>query len=228
MISESSDIGSISESFKNISEIYICDGHHRCASAVKAAIRRRAQEPGYKGDEEFNYFLSVLFPDNELKILDYNRVVRDLNGLSEDRFMDRVRKKFIIEEVGEKAYRPTAKGHFGMYISGVWYHLEAKPETQLDDVVDRLDVSVLQNELLAPILSIEDPKTDSRIKFVGGIRGLGELERLVDSKDFAVAFSMYPTDIKELFAVADAGELMPPKSTWFEPKLRSGLFIHKF
>ncbi len=227
-ISSDEDILNISAAFEEINEIYICDGHHRCASAVKAALHQRAKHPLYKGDEEFNFFLSVLFPDSDLKIYDYNRVVRDLNGLSEDRFLDRIRKKFVIEEIGEREYRPTEKGNFGMYISGVWYHLTAKPETLLDDTVDRLDVSILQNELLAPILSIEDPKTDKRIKFVGGIRGLGELERLVDSMEYAVAFSMYPTDINELFKVADEGGLMPPKSTWFEPKLRSGLFIHKF
>lgn len=214
--------------FKKMNAIYICDGHHRCASAVKAADRKRAAFGDYTGEEEFNYFLSVLFPDDELLIMDYNRVVKDLNGLSEGRFMDRVRKKFEIEEIGEECFRPTEKGSFGMYISDKWYCLKAKPETIIDDPVERLDVSVLQNDLLAPILNIEDPRTDPRIQFVGGIRGLKELERLVDSREFTVAFSMYPTDIRELFEVADNGELMPPKSTWFEPKLRSGLFIHEF
>ncbi len=228
IIKEEERIDRIRKEFKSINSIYICDGHHRCASAVKAAERKRNAVPDRKGDEEFNFFLSVLFPDDQLLIMDYNRVVKDLNGLSEDRFFDRVRKKFVIEDAGESAYRPEAKGNFGMYISGKWYHLTAKPETKLDDPVDVLDVSVLQNELLAPILNIEDPRTDSRIKFVGGIRGLKELERLVDSRKYAVAFSMYPTDISELFEVADKNALMPPKSTWFEPKLRSGLFIHKF
>ncbi|MCR5525977.1 MAG: DUF1015 family protein [Lachnospiraceae bacterium] len=218
----------VQNEFKKMNSIYICDGHHRCASAVKAADRKRAAVGNYTGEEEFNYFLSVLFPDDELLIMDYNRVVRDLNGLSEGRFMDRIRKKFEIEEIGEECYRPTEKGNFGMYISDKWYHLKAKPETFIDDPVERLDVSVLQNDLLAPILNIEDPRTDPRIQFVGGIRGLEELERLVDSREFTVAFSMYPTDIRELFEVADSGELMPPKSTWFEPKLRSGLFIHAF
>ena len=228
IINEEEKIERIRDEFNSISSIYICDGHHRCASAVKAAERKRAATPDWKGDEEFNFFLSVLFPDDQLLIMDYNRAVTDLNGLSEDRFLDRVRKKFVIEEIGQEAYRPEAKGNFGMYISGTWYHLTAKPETKLDDPVDALDVSVLQNELLAPVLNIEDPRTDKRIKFVGGIRGLKELETLVDSREYAVAFSMYPTNISELFEVADKNELMPPKSTWFEPKLRSGLFIHRF
>ena len=232
IISEESKINSIYEEFQKTDSIYICDGHHRCASAVKASQKKREEKRAsgeeITGEEEFNFFLSVLFPDDQLMIMDYNRVVKDLNGLSEDRFMDRIRKKFLIEARGENEYRPERKGTFGMYISGNWYKLTAKPETILDDPVDALDVSVLQNELLAPVLNIEDPRTDSRIKFVGGIRGLGELEKMVDSREFAVAFSMFPTDIRELFEVADRNALMPPKSTWFEPKLRSGLFIHRF
>ena len=214
VIDSSDDIERIGEAFKGINDIYIADGHHRCASAVKVS-----------GD---GYFLSVLFPDSELKIFDYNRVVRDLNGLSESRFFDRLRKKFTIERHGTEPVRPAKKGQITMYISGVWYILNVKPEFIVDDPVSSLDVAILQDEVLSPILNIEDPKTDGRISFVGGIRGLGELVRLIDSGEYEVAFAMHPTSIDELFAVADAGRLMPPKSTWFEPKLRSGLFIHRF
>ena len=227
-ITDKKDIADIKSAFEGIEDIYICDGHHRCASAARVCMKRREAAGSYTGEEEFNYFLCVLFPDEELKIYDYNRVVKDLNGLSESRFLDRIRKKFHIEEVGEKPYRPEAKGNFGMYIGHTWYRLTIKDGLISDDTVERLDVSILQNELLAPILNIEDPKTDKRISFVGGIRGLEELVRLVDSGRWEVAFSMYPTDIHELFQVADEKRLMPPKSTWFEPKLRSGLFIHKF
>ena len=170
----------------------------------------------------------MLFPDSELRIYDYNRVVRDLNGLSESRFFDRLGKKYTIETVGEKAERPGKKGEMTMYISGCWYRLVVKDEFVVEDPVRSLDVAILQDEVLSPILNIEDPKTDQRISFVGGIRGLAELERLVDSGEYEVAFAMYPTSIAELFAVADAERLMPPKSTWFEPKLRSGLFINRY
>ena len=227
-IDEKQDVDSIRAAFEGINEIYICDGHHRCASAVRVCMKRREAAGSYTGEEEFNYFLCVLFPDEELKIYDYNRVVKDLNSLSESRFLDRIRKKFIIEELGEEPYRPEAKGNFGMYLGHRWYRLTIKEGLISDDTVEQLDVSILQNELLAPILNIEDPKTDRRISFVGGIRGLEELVRLVDSGKWEVAFSMYPTDIHELFQVADENRLMSPKSTWFEPKLRSGLFIHKF
>ncbi len=228
IVSQDRDIRKIGELFKQVGPLYICDGHHRCASAARVS-EIRAEEAGYStGEEEYNYFLSVLFPHDELQILDYNRVVRDLNGLSEDRFLDRVRKKFQVIKEGRTKYRPEGKHHFGMYLSGCWYHLIAKPEAIIDDPVDKLDVSILQNELLSPILSIEDPRTDQGIDFVGGIQGLAALERKVNSREYAVAFSLYPTEIEELFAVADNGLLMPPKSTWFEPKLRSGLFIHSF
>ena len=213
------DIKAIQEAFRGIDDIYIADGHHRCASAVKNCS---------KLPPEKSYFLSVLFPDSELKIYDYNRVVRDLNGLSESRFFDRLRKKYRIEDRGTEAVRPSKKGEMTMYISGRWYALSIKEEFVVDDPVSSLDVAILQNEVLSPVLNIEDPKTDPRISFVGGIRGLGELVRLVDSGEYEVAFAMYPTSISELFAVADAGMLMPPKSTWFEPKLRSGLFINRF
>ena len=179
----------------------------------------------YNGDEEFNYFLSVLFPHNQLKILPYNRVVRDLNGYDKDTFLSKISESFTVEAV-DCAYQPEKKSTFGMYMDGKWYKLTAKEDILSDDPVKGLDVSVLQDNLLAPILGILDPRTDNRIDFVGGIRGLDELEKRC-ATDCAVAFAMYATDIQELFAVADAGLLMPPKSTWFEPKLRSGLFIHE-
>ena len=219
VIASDEDIDRIRGIFEGINEIYIADGHHRCASAVKVC-------DGLSDDRR--YFMSVLFPDSELKIYDYNRVVKDLNGLSESRFFDRIRKKYTVEKAGTDPVKPEHKGQMTMYISGFWYRLDIKPEYIVEDPVSSLDVSILQNELLSPILNIEDPKTDKRISFVGGIRGLEELERLVDSGEYEVAFAMYPTSIDELFAVADAGRLMPPKSTWFEPKLRSGLFINRF
>ena len=216
----------LDEAFAKIPAIYIADGHHRCASAVKVGLKRREQHPDYTGEEEFNYFLSVIFPDEELQILDYNRVVKDLNGLDVDAFLAAIEDHFMIEKKGRIPYRPEKKGAFGMFLEDEWYCLTAKKEIRSEDAVEGLDVSLLQNYLLNPVLGIEDPKTDKRIDFVGGIRGLAELERRVHT-DMKVAFSMYPTSIGELFAVADAGRLMPPKSTWFEPKLRSGLFLHE-
>uniref|UniRef100_UPI004057A244 DUF1015 domain-containing protein n=1 Tax=Acetatifactor sp. TaxID=1872090 RepID=UPI004057A244 len=225
VIEEKEQICAIQEAFANIPSIYIADGHHRCASAAKVGLKRREQFPDYNGAEEFNYFLSVLFPDEELHILDYNRVVKDLNGLTKDAFLEKIAMCFCVEKVGVEAYSPKKKGTFGMYLEDEWYSLTAKEEILSDDAVNGLDVSVLQDNLLAPILGIQDPKSDKRIDFVGGIRGLKELEKRVHM-DMKVAFSMYPTSIEELFAVADAERLMPPKSTWFEPKLRSGLFLH--
>lgn len=227
IIDQDKDIEDIREAFAGVNEIYIADGHHRSASAVKAGLKLREENPGYTGDEEFNYFLSVLFPHDELMILPYNRVVRDLNGYSEDGFMNAVKEKFTIDKV-EEPFAPENKCELGMYMDHKWYRLGFKKEFMVDDVVERLDVSVLQNNLLAPILGIGDPRTDKRITFVGGIRGLSELSKMVDSGMYKVAFSMYPTSITELFDIADAGRLMPPKSTWFEPKLRSGIFIHRF
>ena len=218
-------IQQIQESFRQISSIYIADGHHRCASAVKVGLMRRESHPDYTGREEYNFFLSVLFPDEELRIMDYNRVVRDLNGFTSEEFLEKIEEDFLVEKKGQAICRPERKGTFGMYLEGEWYLLTAKENILTDDPVDGLDVSLLQRQLLEPILGIRDPKTDKRIDFVGGIRGLEELERRVKT-DMKVAFSMYPTSIEELFAVADAGKLMPPKSTWFEPKLRSGLFLH--
>ena len=225
VISDPEDIKTIQNAFAQIGEIYIADGHHRAASAVKVGFKRREEHPGYTGKEEFNYFLSVLFPDEQLKILDYNRVLKDLNGYTEQDFLEKVKEKFTVEESAVQVH-PDKQGTFGMYLGKKWYRLTAKPEILSDDPGDGLDVSVWQNALLSPVLGIKDPKTDARIDFVGGIRGIGELERRCET-DCVLAFSMYPTSIAQLFAVADAGRLMPPKSTWFEPKLRSGLFIHQ-
>lgn len=216
----------ISDAFDKIDNTYIADGHHRTASAVKVGLKRREENPGYVGDEEFNFFLSVLFPHNQLMIMPYNRAVKDLNGLTVDEFFDAIKGNFNVKLIGKEAYSPLTKGEFGMYIDDNWYCLNPKEELNIpNDPVSSLDVSILQDYLLQPILAIEDPRTDNRIDFIGGIRGLNELERRVEG-DMKVAFSMYPTSIDELLDVADADMLMPPKSTWFEPKLRSGLFIH--
>lgn len=225
LIDRPTDIETIRNSFENLSQIYIADGHHRAASAVKVGFKRRTENPSHQGTEEYNYFLSVLFPHNQLKILPYNRVIRDLNGYSEDAFLEKLRVCFDVVKVDE-AYSPSDKGEYGMYLDGQWYKLSVKKEYLSNDPVAGLDVSILQDNVLGPILGIEDPRTDKRIDFVGGIRGLSELERRASS-DMKLAFSMYPTSIEELFSVADANMLMPPKSTWFEPKLRSGIFIHK-
>ncbi len=225
-IAKKEDVDAIYKAFQNIQQIYIADGHHRAASAVKVGLKRRQENPGYTGEEEFNYFLSVLFPHDELRILDYNRTVKDLNGRSLTQFLEEISKNFIVEKA-EGQVRPEKKGTFGMYTEGQWYHLTAKPELfEGKDAVGSLDVSVLQDYLLGPVLGIGDPRTDQRIDFIGGIRGLSELEKRADS-DMKISFSMYPTSITELFDVADQELLMPPKSTWFEPKLRSGLFIHE-
>nr|WP_297766959.1 DUF1015 domain-containing protein [uncultured Butyrivibrio sp.] len=211
--------------FTNIDSIYIADGHHRCASAVKVGLMKRKELEGkVKGKLQSDYFLSVLFPDDELMIMDYNRVVKDLNGLSSDEFLEKLSEKFDIKESDNKV-KPQKKGEFGLFIDEKWYRLNAKDSIKNTDPVQGLDVSILQNEVLSPILGIGDPRTDKRIDFVGGIRGLEELERRC-REDMKIAFSLYPTGISELFAVADEGLLMPPKSTWFEPKLLSGLFIH--
>lgn len=226
VINDDADIAAIQGAFEKINEIYIADGHHRCASAVRVGTMRRTENPNFDGTEEFNYFLSVLFPADELSIMDYNRVVKDLNGYSKEEFLSKISENFDINKVGTDAYKPAKKGEFGMFLDEEWYCLTAHANICSDDAVKGLDVSILQDYLLAPVLGIGDPKTDKRIDFVGGIRGLKELERRVH-KDMTVAFSMYPTSIYELFGVADAGLLMPPKSTWFEPKLRSGLFVHE-
>lgn len=225
-LSDAAEVDKIRQAFEGIHEIYIADGHHRAASAVKVGLKRRQEHPDYDGSEEFNYFLSVLFPHDQLMIMDYNRTVKDLNGLEKETFFGKIRENFDIEEKSEPV-RPEEKGTFGMYLEKQWYKLTAKKELFEDkDAVGRLDVSVLQEYLLGPVLGIGDPRTDARIDFVGGIRGLSELERRADG-DMKVSFSLYPTSITELFDVADQNLLMPPKSTWFEPKLRSGLFIHE-
>ena len=215
----------IEAGFKQVDKVYIADGHHRCASAAKVCLKRRAGDDNYDKEAEYNYFLSVLFPQSELEILDYNRVIRDLNGLSEEEFLDKLKMDFEIEEK-DAAYSPIHKGEFGMYLKNQWYSLKFKHMERVENsLIDKLDVSILQNYCFNPILGIEDPRTNFRIDFSGGIRGLQELERRVHT-DCKAAFSMKATSMEELFQVAEAGMLMPPKSTWFEPKLRSGLFIH--
>ena len=220
-------IKELQEDFAKIPDFYIADGHHRAASAVRVGQRRRAANPGYKGDEEFNFFLAVLFPDSELKILDYNRVVHDLNGNTKEQFLEKLSKVFDIEEYKNGMCRPQEKHTAGMYLDKKWYLIKAKKGTfDPNDPVDNLDVSILQKNVLTPILGIDDPRTSDRISFVGGIRGLEELVRLVDGGK-AVAFAMYPTGLDDLMTIADTNNIMPPKSTWFEPKLRSGIFVHK-
>lgn len=227
IVSDNASVEGIAAAFGGIQQIYIADGHHRAASAVKVGLKRRAEAGNYTGEEEFNFFLSVLFPENELKILPYYRVVKDLNGNSAEEFMAKISDKFTVE-ASDTPVGPENKGEFGMFLADNWYRLTAKPELMGNpDPVKALDVSILQDNLLEPVLGIADPRIDKRIDFVGGIRGLGELERRVHT-DMTVAFSTCPTSILELFAVSDAGLLMPPKSTWFEPKLRSGIFLHEF
>jgi uncharacterized protein (DUF1015 family) len=203
---------------------YIADGHHRSASAVRVGAERRAVNPGHHGNEEYNWFLSVLFPASELKILPYNRAVKDLNGLSAEEFLKEIRAIFTVTENADPS--PASPRNISMYFGGQWYGL-GWPEVQSSNPVDKLDVSTLQNGVLHPLLGIDDPRTNNRIKFIGGIRGPQELVKLVDQKGFAVAFSMYPTTVDQLMAIADAGQIMPPKSTWFEPKLRTGLLSHE-
>ena len=228
VIDEQEKIEALCTLFAGIDSLYIADGHHRSASAVRVGMKRREAKPDYDGSEEFNYFLSVIFPDNHLYIMDYNRIVKDLNGNTPEHFMEKVSEKFAVTAyTGEGCLKPEKKHTYGMYLAGKWYLLEAKEGTyDAADPVAQLDVSILQRNLLQPILGIGDPRTDKRIDFVGGIRGLKTLADRVDSGAMAVAFSVYPTTMDDLMNIADAGAIMPPKSTWFEPKLRSGLFIH--
>lgn len=225
IIEDRDKVKALEEAFSRIPSTYIADGHHRAASAVKVGQKRRQENPAYTREEPFNYFLCVLFPDEELRILAYNRVVKDLNGLDKTGFLKALEEVCQVEQAGSEPFAPAGKAEFGMFLGDTWYRLKVNPGLLSSDPVKGLDVSLLQDRILGPILGIGDPRTDKRIDFIGGIRGLKELERRV-REDMSVAFSMYPTSIGELLSVADAGLLMPPKSTWFEPKLRSGLFIH--
>jgi uncharacterized protein (DUF1015 family) len=224
VIDNESDRDALVNVFGQVPELYVADGHHRSAAGTRIRALRRDANPNHTGDEPYNYFLSVIFPDNQMMILDYNRVVRDLNGLDPDAFMEALGERFEFEPTGDG--RPARRRCFGMYLGGRWYRLTAKGGSfPADDPVRSLDVAILQDNLLAPVLGIGDPRSDERVDFVGGIRGLTELERKVDSGEWAVAFALHPTSIDQLFDVADAGLVMPPKSTWFEPKLRSGLIV---
>ena len=225
VVEDEADIKTLVDGFAQIPSLYIADGHHRAASAVKVALKRRAAHPDYTGDEEFNYFLAVYFRSNDLKILDYNRLIKDLNGLSPEELLAKLGESFTVE-AHDGAVRPAKRHGFGMYLDGKWYSLTLKDGiADESDPVGSLDVSLLQKLVISRIFGIDDPRTDKRIDFVGGIRGLGELEKRC-SEDMRVAFSMYPTSLDELMRIADASQIMPPKSTWFEPKLLSGLFIH--
>ena len=228
VIDNESVVNQISQLFEKIDYLYIADGHHRSASSYKVGLKRREENPNYTGEEEFNFFMSVIFPDEDLFIMDYNRVVKDLNGNTSEEFLSKIKEKFEIKEYdGEGQFRPMQKHTFAMYLDDKWYKLTAKEGTyDMDDPVNSLDAAILQNNLLSPILGIDDPRTNNRIDFIGGIRGLSELEKRVN-EGMEVAFALYPVTIEDLMNVADAGTVMPPKSTWFEPKLRSGLFVHK-
>lgn len=228
VMNDPQDIETITTAFADMDYLYVADGHHRTASAAKVGLLRKEANPQHTGEEEYNFFMTVIFPDNHLHIMDYNRVVVDLNNHTKEEFFQKVKEKFDLELYEKEGpYHPEAKHNFGMYIDKKWYKLTAKEGTfDANSATKSLDVSILQLNLLHPILAIGDPRTDQRIDFIGGIRGLKELEERVDSGREVVAFAMYPTSIQELMDIADAGEIMPPKSTWFEPKLRSGLFIH--
>lgn len=215
------------EEFDRLEFLYVADGHHRSASAAKVANMRRTADPDYLGDQEFNYFLAVLFPDKQLHIMDYNRVLKNLNSHTPEELFSSLEQQFTVNKVGSDPYKPQRKGEIGMYFGGEWTKLVIKSENvDYDDPVESLDISYLQNQILSPFFGIENPRTSDDIDFVGGIRGLEELERLVDNEKFRVAFAMYPVSVAELMNIADSGEVMPPKSTWFEPKLRSGLLVH--
>ncbi len=224
-VSDPETVRRLTEAFDRLDALYVADGHHRSAAASRVAAARRAANPNHTGEESYNYFLSVIFPHDQMQILDYNRVVKDLNGLTPEEFVARLTDAFTVTP-SDQPVKPSQPGEFGMYLRGQWYKLNIKPERIPEDPVARLDVSLLQDNLIGPLLGIDNPRTDDRIDFVGGIRGLGELEKRVDSGDWAVAFSLHPTSMEDLMAVADAGEVMPPKSTWFEPKLADGLVSH--
>lgn len=218
----------ITEIFAGIPALYVADGHHRTAAAALVGAEKRAANPNHTGDEEYNYFLAVIFPESQLKIIDYNRVVRDLNGLTPDEFLEKLSENFDIVDMGTDIYKPNALHNFGMYLNGKWYSLTARPGTYNDsDPIGVLDVTVLSNLVFDKILNLGDLRTSRRIDFVGGIRGLGELQKRVDSGEMAAAFALYPVTMRQIIDIADTGNIMPPKTTWFEPKLRSGLVIHK-
>lgn len=222
------DMRRITAIFADMSALYIADGHHRSAAAALVGDERRRQNPHHRGDEEYNYFLAVCFPDNQLTVIDYNRVVKDLNGLTEQEFLAKVAENFDIEDKGAEIYKPTHLHNFGLYLGGHWYSLTAHPDTYDDsDPIGVLDVTVSSNLILDKILGIKDLRRDTRIDFVGGIRGLGELQKRVDSGEMRMALALYPVSMQQIINIADSGNIMPPKTTWFEPKLRSGLVIHK-
>lgn len=222
------DIDRITALFADMPALYIADGHHRSAAAALVGAEKAAQNPNHKGDEEYNYFMAVCFPASQLTIIDYNRVVKDLNGLTAEQFLKALEKDFIVEEKGESIYKPSSLHNFSLYLAGKWYSLTAKPDTYDDnDPIGVLDVTISSNLILDEILGIKDLRSDKRIDFVGGIRGLEELRRRVDSGEMAMALALYPVSMKQLMDIADTGNIMPPKTTWFEPKLRSGLIIHK-
>lgn len=226
VMGERSRIDAITAAFDAMTCLYIADGHHRSAAAARVAAARKKANPKHTGEESCNYFLAVIFPDNQMQILDYNRVVKDLNGLSRENFLQKIGTAFSVKPEFAMV-KPGRSGEFGLYLQGQWYRLNISPERiPGNDPVKRLDVSLLQENLISPVLGITDPRRDKRIDFVGGIRGLQELERRVDSGEMACAFALYPTSIADMMAVADAGQVMPPKSTWFEPKLADGLVSH--
>ncbi len=228
IIDDEDTINKITEIFAKIPTLYIADGHHRSAAAALVGNEKRLQNPNHRGDEEYNYFMAVCFPDNQLNIIDYNRVVTDLNGLSDEEFLNKLKENFIMEEKGADIYKPDKMRNFSLYLSGKWYSLTAKEGTYDDnDPIGRLDVTVSSNLILDEILGIKDLRSDNRVDFVGGIRGLGELKRLVDSGEMRAALALYPVSMDQLLTIADTGNIMPPKTTWFEPKLRSGLVIHE-
>ena len=228
IIDKDDDIATITKEFAAMPALYIADGHHRSAAAALVGAEKAKQNPNHKGDEEYNYFMAVCFPANQLTIIDYNRVVKDLNGLTAEQFLNALRENFVVEEKGTEEYRPNKLHNFSLYLEGKWYSLTAKEGTYDDnDPIGVLDVTISSNLILDKILGIKDLRSDKRIDFVGGIRGLGELKRRVDSGEMKVALALYPVTMKQIMDIADTGNIMPPKTTWFEPKLRSGLIIHK-
>lgn len=228
VIDDDKDIERITEEFKGMPALYIADGHHRSAAAALVGAEKANQNPAHRGDEEYNYFMAVCFPASQLTIIDYNRVVKDLNGLTEEEFLAALQKNFEVQKMGAEIYKPAGLHNFALYLGGNWYSLTARPGTYNDnDPIGVLDVTISSNLILDEILGIKDLRSDKRIDFVGGIRGLGELKRRVDSGEMKVALALYPVSMKQLMDIADTGNIMPPKTTWFEPKLRSGLVIHK-